>query len=146
MAEQVCEVGSLPVRECYDLLCSSKDAVLIDVRCSPEWTFVGAPSLENLGKQALFAEWQQFPLTERTHDFVDRLSEALLIRRIPKSAPLLFICRSGARSLAAARAMAAHGYSQCINVAGGFEGPRDAAGHRGTIEGWKAAGLPWKQG
>jgi len=41
--------------------------------------------------------------------------------------------------------MTAAGYSRCYNVAGGFEGARDADGHRGTVEGWKAAHLPWVQ-
>ena len=59
---------------------------------------------------------------------------------------LFFICRSGSRSLAAAKAMAAAGYRNCHNVGGGFEGPLDDERHRGALEGWKAAGLPWQQG
>jgi rhodanese-related sulfurtransferase len=62
-----------------------------------------------------------------------------------KEAPLLFLCRSGARSAAAAKAMTAAGYSTCLNVADGFEGPLDAQAKRGTAGGWKAAGLPWRQ-
>ena len=27
----------------------------------------------------------------------------------------------------------------------GFEGDKDGTGHRGTLGGWKAAGLPWVQ-
>ena len=60
--------------------------------------------------------------------------------------PLLFMCRSGNRSDAAARMMAGRGYTRCFNVGGGFEGERDASGHRGTVSGWKVAGLPWTQG
>jgi len=63
-----------------------------------------------------------------------------------RSDDLFFICRSGSRSLAAAKAMAAAGYRACHNVAGGFEGPLDDERHRGYAEGWKAAGLPWLQG
>ena len=59
---------------------------------------------------------------------------------------LFFICRSGSRSMAAAKAMAATGYRSCHNVACGFEGPLDDERHRGTVAGWKAAGLPWQQG
>jgi len=62
-----------------------------------------------------------------------------------KDAPLLFLCRSGARSAAAAKAMTAAGYSTCLNVADGFEGPLDANGKRGSAAGWKATGLPWRQ-
>ena len=53
--------------------------------------------------------------------------------------------RSGARSAAAAKAMTAAGYSTCLNVADGFEGPLDAQAKRGSAGGWKAAGLPWRQ-
>jgi len=62
-----------------------------------------------------------------------------------KDTPLLFLCRSGVRSAAAARAMTAAGYSTCLNVSDGFEGPMDAQGKRGSQAGWKAAGLPWRQ-
>jgi rhodanese-related sulfurtransferase len=55
------------------------------------------------------------------------------------------LCRSGARSRAAAMAMTAKGYNKCYNVAEGFEGNLDAEQHRGRVSGWKAAGLPWKQ-
>jgi rhodanese-related sulfurtransferase len=54
--------------------------------------------------------------------------------------------RSGGRSLAAAKAMAEAGYRACLKVAGGFEGPLDDGRHRGAVGGWKAAGLPWRQG
>jgi len=59
---------------------------------------------------------------------------------------LYFICRSGSRSMAAAKAMAKAGYRCCHNVASGFEGPLDDLRHRGTVGGWKATGLPWLQG
>jgi hypothetical protein len=41
--------------------------------------------------------------------------------------------------------MTAAGYANCFNVAAGFEGRRDEEGHRGKVEGWKAAHLPWVQ-
>jgi rhodanese-related sulfurtransferase len=59
--------------------------------------------------------------------------------------PIAFICRSGARSQAAAIAMTAKGFTKCFNVAGGFEGDVDAERHRGGTNGWKAEGLPWVQ-
>jgi rhodanese-related sulfurtransferase len=58
---------------------------------------------------------------------------------------MLFLCRSGARSRAAAMALTAAGYTSCYNIAEGFEGNPDAERHRGTTGGWKAAGLPWAQ-
>ncbi|MCI2400232.1 hypothetical protein MN188_12590 [Aliiroseovarius sp. N1Y82] len=62
----------------------------------------------------------------------------------------LFLCRSGVRSEAGALAVQAHlaGMGQdaeCINILGGFEGDLDENGHRGSKNGWKVAGLPWRQ-
>ena len=45
----------------------------------------------------------------------------------------------------AAVAMTKRGFARCFNLAGGFEGPLDNDGHRGRLDGWKVAGLPWKQ-
>ena len=62
-----------------------------------------------------------------------------------KDAPVLFLCRSGARSRSAAIALTAAGFSRAYNIVGGFEGDLDGDRHRGQTNGWKAAGLPWKQ-
>jgi len=59
--------------------------------------------------------------------------------------PVLFICRSGARSHNAAMLANQAGY-EAYNVLEGFEGDRDPQGHRNTVGGWRAAGLPWVQG
>ena len=58
---------------------------------------------------------------------------------------IYFLCRSGVRSKHAAIAMTEAGWARCFNIASGFEGPPDPAGHRGTVDGWKAQGLPWTQ-
>jgi len=85
--------------------------------------------------------WQVFPAME-----VDPSFAAGVARQVPdRDVPILFICRSGGRSRAAATAMTAAGYSRCYNVAEGFEGSPDAERHRGKTGGWKAAGLPWVQ-
>jgi len=125
----------------WKILSERRDAVLIDVRTQAEWNYVGLPDLEGLDKKPTLIEWQVFPSMQLNQDFVAALSAALP----DKGAPLLFICRSGARSAAAAKAMTAAGYSTCFNVAEGFEGPLDAGAKRGTAGGWKAAGLPWRQ-
>jgi rhodanese-related sulfurtransferase len=56
------------------------------------------------------------------------------------------LCRSGHRSDSAARAATAAGYTRAFNVLEGFEGNKDAEGHRGSLGGWRKAGLPWVQG
>ncbi|MBM3646258.1 MAG: rhodanese-like domain-containing protein [Alphaproteobacteria bacterium] len=133
--------GDVAPAAAWKLLGERKDAVLIDVRTRAEWNYVGLPDLESLGKKPALIEWQVFPSMQPNPEFVAALSGALPDR----AAPLLFLCRSGARSAAAAKAMTAAGYSTCLNVADGFEGPLDAQAKRGTSGGWKAAGLPWRQ-
>ena len=125
----------------WKILSERKDAILIDCRTRAEWNYVGLPDLETLAKKPALIEWQVFPSMQPNPEFVSALSGALA----DKDAPLLFICRSGARSAAAAKAMTAAGYSTCLNVADGFEGALDAQAKRGTTGGWKAAGLPWRQ-
>ena len=57
----------------------------------------------------------------------------------------VFLCRSGGRSHETAAAAAQAGYRDAYNVLEGFEGDRDAGGHRNTTGGWRARGLPWSQ-
>ena len=147
MAEGVQHTGvdDVDVEEVWQRLKDDPDALLVDVRTNAEWMFVGVPELSGLGKQVLFLEWQAFPSGELNPSFVSQLDSALAARSAGKDTTLFFICRSGSRSLHAAEAMAAVGYRACHNVAGGFEGPQDGEGHRGSVAGWKAAGLPWVQ-
>ncbi|PIV91724.1 MAG: rhodanese, partial [Gallionellales bacterium CG17_big_fil_post_rev_8_21_14_2_50_54_146] len=65
--------------------------------------------------------------------------------QVDKESLVLFLCRSGARSHAAASAATAAGFTASYNVLEGFEGDPDGALHRNTINGWRAAGLPWIQ-
>ena len=62
-----------------------------------------------------------------------------------KKSKVFMLCRSGARSIAAAEALTAAGYENVYNVLDGFEGNPDEAGHRATRGGWKYDGLPWMQ-
>ncbi|CAN5687127.1 rhodanese-like domain-containing protein [soil metagenome] len=133
--------GDVAPKTAWKILSENKDAVLIDVRTRAEWNYVGLPDLDSLAKKAALIEWQVFPSMQPNPEFVGALSGALA----DKETPLLFLCRSGARSAAAAKAMTAAGYSTCLNVADGFEGPLDAQAKRGAAGGWKATGLPWRQ-
>jgi rhodanese-related sulfurtransferase len=133
--------GDLDPTESFRLLSDDPDAVLVDVRTRAEWSYVGLPDLTQLGKRVLTVEWVGFPDGARNGGFLAELDAA----GIPRDAPVLFLCRSGVRSVAAAEAASAAGFSRAFNVAQGFEGNPDPAGHRGTVAGWKAAGLPWRQ-
>lgn len=145
MSDTQSYAGDLDPKAAYDLLSSNPHAVLVDVRSKAEWTFVGVPDLQAIGKQALFLEWQTYPTMQVDPRFPSRLLAALDEQGVPADAPLLFLCRSGARSQAAAVALTGDGRANCFNVSDGFEGPRDEGGHRGGIAGWKAAALPWGQ-
>jgi rhodanese-related sulfurtransferase len=94
----------------------------------------------------VLVEWLDFPGNTPNQAFVAQLTDALSKIGADKDTELFFLCRSGGRSLSAARAMAAAGYTRCRNVADGFEGPLDPNRHRGGLGGWKAKGLPWVQG
>lgn len=134
--------------ETFQDLSNTPGAALVDVRTRAEWSYVGAPDLDDLGKPILFVEWQRFLDMEVNHAFVDQLMSQI------KGEPperLYFICRSGARSMRAARAAAAAFATaglniECVNVAEGFEGDLDPNGRRGVKNGWKARNLPWRQG
>ncbi len=140
-------VPELSPQDSWDVLAENDDAVLVDVRTRPEWAFVGLPSLEALGRRLILAEWRHFPDMALNTSFAEALQEECGGRL---SATMLFMCRSGARSLEAARHVSAwaraHGQDvKCINVAEGFEGDLNEDRHRGEANGWKARGLPWRQ-
>jgi len=140
-------VTEVTPQSAWEALKNDPSTVLVDVRTVAEWSFVGVPDLSPIGKSLLLVEWQHFPGWARNEAFVDVLSEQLG-GTAPSS--IYFLCRSGARSLNAAQdiasAFAAKGQAvACVNVAGGFEGDRDSANHRGNKNGWKQGGLPWHQ-
>jgi rhodanese-related sulfurtransferase len=134
--------GDLDPKAAWDLLEKEPEAVLVDVRTLAEWQYVGVPDLSPVARRAQFVEWQRFPDGSPNPDFVGQVSEVAPDPEVP----VLFLCRSGVRSKAAAIALTEAGYARCYNVAEGFEGDKDAQGHRGTVGGWKVAGLPWLQG
>ena len=133
--------GDVTAQQAWERLSSDPRSELIDVRTAAELSYVGVPDLSPLGKSLLRAQWQAYPSMTLNPQFSAELARA----ELSKDQPLYFLCRSGARSRAAAEAMTALGYRHCYNIADGFEGPRDSEGHRGRVAGWKASGLPWKQ-
>ncbi len=134
-------VGDVSAVAAWKAIEAEPAAQLVDVRTTAEWSYVGLPDLESLGKRAILIPWQEFPSGEINADFAGDLERS----GVTHDHPLYFICRSGARSLAAARAAEAAGFARVFNVSDGFEGPPDGQGHRGLIAGWKAGGLTWRQ-
>ncbi|MBS0236024.1 MAG: rhodanese-like domain-containing protein [Proteobacteria bacterium] len=134
-------INEIMPKAAWEMLQNEHDAYLIDVRTQEEWQFVGIPDLSSLNRETVFLSWRLYPTMRINDDFAILLEE-----RLPDHhAHLLFICKSGARSTEAAIMMLQHGYKSCYNVTGGFEGDMDKNSHRGIINGWKAAGLPWRQ-
>lgn len=138
-------VDEVDVASAWEGLKTNSRAQLVDVRTRAEWTYVGIPDLGSLGKRAVLVEWQTFPDQSVDPRFAERLANELQALGVQTDDDLFFICRSGSRSLAAAKVMASAGYRACHNVSEGFEGPLDDERHRGALQGWKAIGLPWQQ-
>jgi rhodanese-related sulfurtransferase len=124
--------GALTPAEAHKLMQSG--AKLVDVRTKPELLYVGkVPG-------SLAVEWQTYPGSRENPEFLAELAAA-----VPKDTPVMFLCRSGARSSAAAEAATRAGWKEAYNILEGFEGDKDAAQHRSTVGGWRKAGLPWTQ-
>ena len=134
-------VENISPSQVWDALRDDPQAQLVDVRTDAEWTYVGLTDLSAAGKQPVLIAWQVFPKMDVNAGFIDQLQQA----GFTPEHHIYFLCRSGVRSLAAAQAAAAAGFAHVYNVADGFEGNPDSAGHRGGIAGWKASGLPWRQ-
>src|SRR5438067_1964979 len=92
--------GDVSPGQAYELLANDPDAVLVDVRTRAEWTYVGLPDLRPLGKHVVTVEWQRYPDGAPNQAFLDELAAA----GVEPEQPVLFLCRSGARSAAAAQA------------------------------------------
>ena len=124
--------GALLPSEAHQLM--QAGAKLVDVRTKPEVLYVGRVP----GAAAI--EWQTYPGNTPNPEFIGELAAVA-----PKDQPVMFLCRSGARSHSAAEAAMRAGWKETYNVLEGFEGDKDAQGHRGTVGGWRKAGLPWVQ-
>ena len=134
-------VENVAPKQVWAALVGEDDARLVDVRTPAEWTYVGLPDLGPTGKEPVLIPWQVPPTMQVNAEFVDQMRQAGLT---PEHS-VYFLCRSGVRSLAAAQAARAAGFTKVFNIADGFEGPPDSDGHRGTEAGWKADGLSWRQ-
>lgn len=128
--------GALLPAEAHVLMQQIPGAKLVDVRTQAEWDYVGHVP------ESVLIEWNTYPSGQRNQQFLEQLQS-----KVPKTdAPMMFLCRSGARSHHAAMAATQAGYSNSYNILEGFEGDKDADGHRNTVGGWRVASLPWTQG
>jgi len=135
--------GDITPEEAWKLLTDDPEAVLVDCRTDAEWRFVGVADLSSLDREVVYVEWNS---SDGKHNdgFVEELLEKIGVAGSDKNRPVVFLCRSGNRSIGAAEAATEAGIAPSYNVLDGFEGNLDEHKHRGGT-GWKAVGLPWRQ-
>jgi rhodanese-related sulfurtransferase len=133
----------LPPKEAYKLLHDNPRSVLVDIRSTMEFLFVGHPS------GAIHVAWIDEPEWTVNPHFVTDVRKIMLGGATSHEdiggAPVVLICRSGKRSIDASKALLAAGFSEVYYVDEGFEGELDEHRHRGTVNGWRFHGLPWEQ-
>ena len=133
--------GDITPLEAWKLLSDNPDAVLVDVRTDAEWRFVGVPDLSSLGRDVVYIEWNTVA-GRRNENFLAELKE-----HVPSDSaerPVVFLCRSGNRSIGAAEVATEAGLAPpttCWTASRGISTRRDTG-----ETGWRAVGLPWRQG
>ena len=85
--------------ECYSKLSETLNSYLIDVRTKPEWEFIGVPNLFSINKKVLFISWHVYPEMKTNSRFENEIIKS----NIKTNDKLFLICRSGSRSLNAAK-------------------------------------------
>lgn len=128
--------GAFSPAEAFELLQLDPRARLVDVRTRAELDWVGRPAVD--GAQYAHIEWIRYPGSVPNAEFIEQLRQVAT-----PDTPVVFLCRSAARSKLAAVAAQKEGYAQAFDLLEGFEGDKDGQGHRKTVSGWCFRGLPW---
>jgi len=127
----------LSPRQAHAYLQARPDALFVDVRMEIEYLYVGHPP------GVVHVPWYEYPeMQPHAPAFVEQ------VRREAggdSARPVVLICRSGKRTVDAARALEAGGFAEVVNVLHGFEGELDEHFQRGRLNGWRFDGLPWEQ-
>jgi rhodanese-related sulfurtransferase len=132
-AQGLAYAGNVTPNEAFELI-NAGLVRLIDVRTPEERKFVGYVA------DSVAVPWATGTAFTRNPRFLRELES-----KAQKSDVLLFLCRSGARSIAAAEAATRGQFQHAFNVLEGFEGELDDARRRGTQGGWRYRSLPWIQ-
>ena len=135
--------GDVTCRDAWAVLAEDSAAVLVDVRTEVEWQLIGKPDLSPHHKEPFFVQW--VTMSGMNPDFMAELKTGLAQRDVGPDTPVFFLCQSGGRSKMAAIQCTAEGFTQCFNIAEGFEGDLDGERHRNSVNGWKVSNLPWYQ-
>jgi rhodanese-related sulfurtransferase len=134
--KQLPYAGAVTPQEAYALLRDHPRAKLVDVRTNAERDWVGRVAVP--AERHAAVEWNVYPGSTQNPQFLDQLNQVA-----DKEEVLLFLCRSGVRSRHAAKLATEQGYAHCFDILEGFEGDKDAEGHRKNVGGWCKHGLPW---
>lgn len=128
--------GAVTPKEALDLLMTDPSVKLVDVRTNAERDWVGRVDIPAVQHAAV--QWNLYPGGTPNPDFLPQLAQV-----VQKDDVILFLCRGAVRSRHAAKLATENGYANCFDVLEGFEGEKDADGHRKNVNGWCKAGLPW---
>jgi rhodanese-related sulfurtransferase len=111
----------------------SGEAVLVDIRTDAERAWVGfIPGAVDLA-------WKQWPGMVMNPAYDEGITDA-----VPAGKKVVLLCRSGLRSIPAAKRAAELGL-EAYNILEGFEGDPNSNAHRNSLAGWRHRGLPWRQ-
>jgi rhodanese-related sulfurtransferase len=128
------KVFSIPSEKVKNFLETNPNSVVLDVRTEEEWNGVGKPDAESLNSKTFFISLLLGPDRKKNENF----TKDFLQKKISKKDNILVICRSGVRSMAAAKLLQQEGYKNLVNISDGFEG------NPATGDGWKKSNLPCK--
>lgn len=134
---------SLSPQQAWQMLQEDPRALLVDIRSTMEYLFVGHPS------GAIHVPWIDEPEWTINPHFDVEIRKLLLGGAVCSAespcAPIILICRSGKRSLEAGKVLMASGMQNVYHIDEGFEGDLDEHHHRSTRGGWRFRDLPWEQ-
>lgn len=137
------ELHPLSPQQAWKMLEADPRVMLIDIRSTMEYLFVGHPS------GSVHLAWIDEPDWDINPHFVTEVRKLMLGGRVCTTdegcAPIILICRSGKRSLEAGKALLKAGFKQIFHIDEGFEGELDEKHHRSTTGGWRYHDLPWEQ-
>jgi len=143
MNTQTDHIDSISAQQAWDMLQHNAKAILVDIRSSMEYLFVGHP----VG--AVHVAWIDEPEWIVNPDFVTEIRKLMLGGVVCEPgeacAPIILICRSGKRSREAALALINAGLENVYHIDEGFEGELNEHHQRSTQGGWRYRGLPWEQ-
>lgn len=139
----ITELHDISPKDAHDMITHDPRAILVDIRSSMEYLFVGHP----VG--AVHVPWIDEPDWEVNPHFVAEVRKLMLGGAVCATeegcAPIILICRSGKRSQEAGKLLISDGLTNIYHIDEGFEGDLNEVHQRSSIGGWRFHGLPWEQ-